>query len=127
MAKITGVGGVFFRTKNEDVNATSAFYQDQLGIAMEWPLGSTFATEEQRAAEQHGPVNWSIFAKDADYFGNLDQQFMINYKVDNLEEYLEELKAKGVTILPDRMDEVYGKFAWILDADGYRIELWEPA
>jgi predicted enzyme related to lactoylglutathione lyase len=125
MAKITGIGGVFFRTKSDSTIA-GEFYTEKLGIEMEWPVGTTFATPEGKEKHEHGPVHWSIFAQDTKYFGDSDQQFMINYKVDNLDEYLLELSAKGVTIMPDRMNEEYGKFAWILDGDGYRIELWEP-
>lgn len=127
MAKIIGIGGVFFRSKNANLEEASAFYQEKLGIVMEWPNGTTFATDEQKGAEQHGGVHWSIFANDSKYFGEEHQQFMINYKVDDLDAYLLELEAKGVTVLPERMEESYGKFAWILDSDGYRIELWQPA
>jgi predicted enzyme related to lactoylglutathione lyase len=69
---------------------------------------------------------WAIFPRDTRYFGTGNAGFMINYRVDNLDEMLEELTQAGVTIDPHREDYDYGRFAWIVDPDGNRIELWEP-
>jgi predicted enzyme related to lactoylglutathione lyase len=73
-----------------------------------------------------GMTVWSIFPRDTKYFGTGETGFMINYRVDNLDELLGKLKQAGVTIDPHREDYDYGRFAWILDPDGNRIELWEP-
>ncbi|HEX4486487.1 MAG TPA: VOC family protein, partial [Terriglobales bacterium] len=73
-----------------------------------------------------GMTVWSLFPRDTKYFANSTANFMVNYRVDNLDELLEEMKQAGVTIDPKREDHEYGRFAWITDPDGNRIELWEP-
>jgi len=120
MAKITGIGGIFFKAR--DPGALSAWYRDVLGLKIEEWNGAMLRTN----VPGHPPhVVWCPFAADTDYFAPSAQPFMINYGVDDLAAFLADLEAKGVTVL-DRKDEVYGRFAWIMDPQGNKIELWQP-
>lgn len=119
--KVTGIGGVFFKT--EDPKATKDWYKNNLGFNTDdW--GCTFwwkDNEDKKASTQ-----WSPFAKDTNYFEPSKKDFMFNYRVENLVELLEDLKEKGVKVM-DKIEEYdYGKFGWIVDLDGNKIELWEP-
>lgn len=119
---ITGIGGVFFRSHNPD--KTKNWYSEHFQLPMEsWGCLFKWRTYD---GNNPGSTSWSPFKNESDYFGNPDQQYMINYRVRNLEVLLLELANKG--ILPVKETEVfdYGKFAWIEDCDGIRIELWEP-
>lgn len=124
MKRVTGLGGVFFRAANTE--ASMAWYEKHLGITPEWPGGHAFRWREADEPEKPGTTVWSLFAGDTKYFGNPDQQYMVNYRVDNMDALLEALKAEGVWIDEKREDSEYGRFAWIKDCDGNRIELWEP-
>ncbi|CAL2102614.1 Glyoxalase [Tenacibaculum sp. 190130A14a] len=119
--RVTGIGGVFFKTNN--VQETKDWYREHLGFNTDdW--GCTFwwkDTEGKNASTQ-----WSPFKKDTAYFSPSTKDFMFNYRVENLVELLEELKEQGVTVI-DKIEEYeYGKFGWIVDLDGNKIELWEP-
>lgn len=117
MAKVTGLGGIFF--KAEDTAATNAWYADKLGLSGEW--GIMFP------ARDAGPEAYSLlspFKAETDYFAPSGQPFMINLRVDDIDGMIAGLKAKSVEIL-GRQDEDYGRFAWILDPNGVKIELFE--
>jgi catechol 2,3-dioxygenase-like lactoylglutathione lyase family enzyme len=116
MAKVTGLGGIFY--KAADPEATRAWYQDKLGIGGEW--GAMFPFKE----DGDGYALLSPFKAETDYFAPSGQPFMINLRVDDLDAMIGELEAKGVAII-GRQDEDYGRFAWILDPDGIKIELWQ--
>ncbi|GAK88569.1 glyoxalase/Bleomycin resistance protein/dioxygenase family protein [Nonlabens ulvanivorans] len=120
-AKVTGIGGVFF--KCADVAATKAWYQEHLGLPVD-DYGCTFWTgpTKEKASQQ-----WSPFKKDSTYFNPGDQEFMINYRVDDLVSLMEQLKKSGVQIAGAIEEFDYGKFGWIIDIDGRKVELWEPA
>jgi catechol 2,3-dioxygenase-like lactoylglutathione lyase family enzyme len=118
MAKVTGVGGIFYKV--EDPDRTRAWYQDKLGIGGDW--GALFAWKADRSGEAYSMV--SPFKSATDYFDPSPSKFMINFRVDDLDAMVGELQAKGVEILGTQ-NEDYGKFAWILDCDGIKIELWE--
>ena len=118
MAKVTGLGGVFYKVA--DPKATQAWYQEMLGIGGEW--GASF-----RWADEGGEDPCSVlspFKDSTDYFAPSTAGFMINLRVDDLDALTAELEAKGVEIL-GRQEESYGKFASILDCDGIKIELWQ--
>ncbi len=121
MAHITGVGGVFFRTDEQD--NLFKWYRDilKLPVIADHP-GFWFTDRQPDAGTVIG-----LFKADSDYFGRPDQAFMINFRVDNLEEFLADVAERGVT--PDKPVESHpeGKFAWLCDPAGNRIELWEPA
>jgi predicted enzyme related to lactoylglutathione lyase len=123
MARVTGVGGVFLRSK--DAGALARWYADHLGMALSDFNGSSFSWSDEVPAGT-GMTAWSAFPEDTKYFGEGQQAAMINYRVDNLAELLASLEAAGVWIDSKREDHVYGRFAWIKDCDGNRVELWEP-
>ena len=123
MKRVTGIGGVFFKTK--DTAKAKEWYAKHLGIPA-GDYGHMFEWREKEKPENVATTTWSPFAEKSDYFGNPDQQYMVNYRVENLVDLLVELKKEGVTIAGEMQEFEYGKFAWILDPDGNRIELWEP-
>jgi len=122
MARVTGVGGVFLRTA--DPKATAKWYADNLGITLSDYGGASFSWKDDEP--DGGMTAWSTFPQDTKYFGESAQPFMINYRVDDLDGLVEKLTAAGVWIDPKREDHEYGKFAWIKDCDGNRVELWQP-
>lgn len=121
--KVTGIGGIFFFSDNPE--KTKLWYAENLGLETnQW--GSSF---EFRNANQPNEINylqWSPFPKDTDYFLPSKKEFMINYRVQNIEMLVDKLKANGVSILDEIKSYEYGKFIHIMDADGNKIELWEP-
>ncbi len=117
MAKVTGLGGVFYKV--EDTERTKQWYQETLGVGGEW--GAMFPWEGD-SADSYSLL--SPFKAASDYFDPSSASFMINLRVDDLDSMVEELKAKDVEILGTQ-NEDYGKFAWILDCDGIKLELWE--
>jgi len=123
MKRVTGIGGIFF--KADQPEALRAWYKRHLGIPIE-EHGATFMWREDEDPNRRGMTVWSIFARESSYFDPTSAPFMINYRVDDLDALLEQLRAEGVTIDPKREDYEYGRFAWIIDPAGNRIELWEP-
>jgi catechol 2,3-dioxygenase-like lactoylglutathione lyase family enzyme len=119
MARATGIGGVFFKVP--DPARTRAWYAEHLGLAAD-DFGCTFAPDGNALAL----TIWSPFKADSDYFGSGNQRFMVNFRVDDLDALLAELAAKGIACVGEPMDESYGKFGWIVDCDGHKIELWQP-
>ncbi len=117
MARITGLGGVFY--KAADTAATAAWYKDKLGLSGEYGIMLPYRDD---SAEAYGLL--SPFKATTDYFAPSSLPFMINLRVDDLDGMIAGLTAKGVEIL-GRQDEEYGKFAWILDPDGIKIELFQ--
>lgn len=126
MARVTGVGGIFLRST--DPKRLSAWYTEHLGFVQSDYGGVNFAWTDE-GPPGTGSTAWSAFAQDTKYFGERDgqpQQVMVNYRVDDLDTLLLKLEAEGVWIDPKRESADYGKFAWIKDCDGNRVELWEP-
>lgn len=115
MGKVTGIGGFFFRAK--DSKALAQWYKKHLDINS----SETGYIWNQEA----GPTVFSPFKEDTTYFGD-NQQFMLNFRVEDLDGLMEKLVADGVKADENRMNESYGKFAWIYDPEGNKIELWEP-
>jgi predicted enzyme related to lactoylglutathione lyase len=123
MARVTGIGGVFIRSK--DPKALAAWYAEHLGIALE-EYGSATLSWKDEVPAGTGMTTWSTFPKDTKYFGDGEQAVMINYRVDDLDALVAKLTAAGVWVDPNRQNESYGRFAWIKDLDGNRLELWQP-
>lgn len=124
-AFVEGIGGVFF--KCADVAGTRKWYGEMLGIAIDPRYGgSEFLWRGHDDPARVGRTVWAPFAGDTDYFGPSDSPFMINYRVRDLDGLLEHLAARGVERVGDIVEESYGRFAWIVDPDGRRVELWEP-
>ena len=117
MARITGLGGIFYKVV--DPEKSRAWYQENLGIGGEW--GAIFPFKED---DPEGFTLLSPFKADTDYMSPSGKEFMINLRVDDLEAVVADLNAKGIEIL-GRQDEDYGRFAWIMDPDGVKIELWQ--
>jgi predicted enzyme related to lactoylglutathione lyase len=124
MARITGIGGVFFKSR-DDRAALAAWYQEHLGISLESFGGAVLRWPEDKA-EDKGLTVWHIAAKESQWFSPSDSSFMINYRVDDLEEMVAQLRAGGVEIIQGPESHENGKFAWVLDPEGNKVELWEP-
>jgi glyoxylase I family protein len=116
MQKITGIGGIFFRA--QDPEGLSTWYDKNFGI-------NSMASGEVWTQEA-GVTVFSPFPADTDYFGRPDQQAMFNFRVEDLDAMLAQLKENGVRIDEQRMDEPYGRFAWCFDPENNKIELWQP-
>jgi predicted enzyme related to lactoylglutathione lyase len=117
MARITGLGGIFYKVA--DPAATQAWYLENLGIGGEWGAMFPFKNDDQEAFALLSP-----FKAESDYFAPSDKPFMINLRVDDIDGMIGALEAKGIPII-GRQDEDYGRFAWILDCDGTKVELWQ--
>lgn len=122
MKRATAIGGIFFKCKSPE--AQHAWYARHLGLVMD-NYGTSFEWRQANEPEKRGFTAWSPMASDTDYFGDASQQYMINYRVENLEELVETLKSEGVTIVDTIENYEYGKFVHILDGEGNRVELWE--
>jgi predicted enzyme related to lactoylglutathione lyase len=123
MERVTGIGGIFFRAK--DPKALQAWYEQNLGIVpADGYVG--FKWREDHAPDRQGLTLWTPFKADTTYFGPGPQGHMINYRVENLDRMVEQLRAAGVEVEVNTGDIEYGRFAWIVDPDGNRVELWEP-
>lgn len=120
--RITGLGGIFVKCKNR--NDLVAWYREKLGFPYDG-YGSNFIFREDHSPDDQGYSVWGPFKDDTDYFQPSEKEFMINLRVENLEAYLEGLKAAGIQQIGDTVVEDYGKFAWIVDPEGTKIELWE--
>lgn len=117
MARVTGLGGIFYKVA--DTAKTGEWYRSTLGIGGEWGAMFPFKNDD--------PEGFSLFSQfkaETDYFEPSGQGFMVNFRVDDIDAMVAELEAKGIEIL-GRQDEDYGRFAWIMDPDGVKIELWQ--
>jgi predicted enzyme related to lactoylglutathione lyase len=121
--KVTGIGGIFFFAANPE--QTKAWYAEHLGLEVN-PWGSSFEFRNAHRPDEINYLQWSPFEQGSDYFAPSKKEFMVNYRVQNIEGLLRQLSEKGVTILGEIQSYEYGKFAHILDDDGNKIELWEP-
>jgi predicted enzyme related to lactoylglutathione lyase len=124
MDRVTGLGGIFFKANDPETLYT--WYEQHLGIKRGPDETVAFHWRDATDREQSGMTVWALFPKDSDYFGPGRAGFMINYRVADLDGLMARLREEGVTIDEKREDYPYGRFAWILDPEGNRIELWEP-
>lgn len=123
MEKVTGIGGIFFKCENTE--KVKEWYGKHLGIPVEsW--GALFKWRSFDNPDERCTTSWGLFKQDTKYFDPSKQAYMINYRVKNLVALLEELKKEGVEQVGKIEEMEYGKFAWILDCEGNKIELWEP-
>lgn len=118
MAKVTGLGGVFYKVA--DPARTQAWYQEKLGVGGDW--GAVFPWSAEAGSDAYSLL--SPFKESTDYMHPSAAAFMVNLRVDDLDGMIAALEAKDIKIL-GRQDEDYGKFAWILDCDGIKVELWQ--
>ncbi|MDR1346868.1 MAG: VOC family protein [Prevotellaceae bacterium] len=122
MKKVTGIGGIFFKCK--DPEKMTEWYQKHLGLETN-QYGAIFEWYEDNEKTKKAQTQWTPFPEDTKYFGSTEQDYMINYRVENLEKLVEDLKKEGVTIFDSIETFYYGKFVHILDAEGNKIQLWE--
>jgi predicted enzyme related to lactoylglutathione lyase len=121
--KVTGIGGIFFRSKNP--KETREWYGKNLGLAIH-DYGSPFEFRNANNPDEINYLSWGPFDENTDYFEPSKKEFMINYRVQNIEGLIAKLKENGVTIVDEIEKYEYGKFVHIMDNDGNKIELWEP-
>lgn len=125
MARILGIGGVFY--KADDPSGTAKWYQETLGLSVgEGFDGSTFGWRRADEPSEEEMTVFSMFSKDTEYMAPSDQPLMVNFITDDLDGMLAQLRAKGTQIVGDIAEESYGRFAWFLDPAGVKMELWEP-
>jgi catechol 2,3-dioxygenase-like lactoylglutathione lyase family enzyme len=123
MKRVTGLGGVFMKCKDPD--AMYRWYEEHLGVTRE-PGGVSFQWRDAEEPEKTGTTVWALFPESTKYFDPSRSPFMLNYRVENLEQLLAALRAEGVQVDDKIESHEYGKFGWIMDPEGNRIELWEP-
>jgi predicted enzyme related to lactoylglutathione lyase len=123
MKKVTGIGGVFFKCK--DPNAVKEWYKTHLGLDA-GPYGASFEWYQDAEGTKKGLTQWNPFPETTKYFEPSTKDFMINYRVENLEALVEELKKNGVTIADKIETYDFGKFVHIIDVEGNKVQLWEP-
>ncbi|MEO2059013.1 MAG: VOC family protein [Mesonia sp.] len=119
--RVTGLGGFFFKSENPD--AAKNWYKEHLGLDTD-QYGCTFWWKDKEGNDCS--TQWSPMDEKTEYFQPSQKQFMMNFRVENLEDLLAALKEEGVTIVGEPEEYSYGKFGWILDPEGNKIELWEP-
>ncbi len=119
--RVTGLGGFFFKTKDPD--NTKQWYKKHLGLPVD-DYGCSFWWKDNKGNDCS--TQWSPFKEDTKYFQPSEKQFMMNFRVEDLHELLATLKEEGVTVVGEVKEYDYGKFGWILDPEGNKIELWEP-
>ena len=124
MKKVTGIGGIFF--KCDDQEKQKAWYQKHLGLEIQDWGGALFWWRDNENPEKKCSTSWSTFKSSTTYLDPSEKPFMLNYRVENLAELLRLLKEEGVQQVGEMQTFEYGKFAWIMDPEGNKIELWEP-
>ena len=124
MTRVTGIGGIFFKAK--DAPALQAWYKRHLGIDVQVWGGAAFTWTDSDGKPTGGTTIWSVEPETRTQFAPSNASFMINYRVEDLHAVVGALKAEGCNVL-DKIDESeYGKFAWVIDPEGNKVELWEP-
>ena len=124
MAKVTGIGGVFLKCKG-DSKALAAWYEKHLGIPLESWGGAVLKWPDDKASDG-GLTVWNLADRDSTWFAPSESAFMINYRVDDLDALLAQLQAAGIEVIDGPQSHENGKFAWVMDPDGNKVELWEP-
>jgi len=122
--RVTGIGGIFF--KSADPKRLRDWYARHLGVPVQDWGGAAFPWRDAADPERPGTTVWSVFPADTAYFGDGGAPYMVNYRVRDLDAMLAQLRHAGVWIDEKRDESEFGRFAWIRDPDGNRVELWEP-
>jgi len=123
--RVTGIGGVFIKAK--DPRALGQWYRDTLGFPRgEGAVPPLFLWRERETPDTVGTTVWGLFRSDTKYFEPSQSSFMINYRVRNMDRMLAQLRVQGVSAEPKVVDDFNGRFAWVMDPEGNKIELWEP-
>jgi predicted enzyme related to lactoylglutathione lyase len=124
MKRVTGIGGVFFKAK--DAPALQAWYKRHLGIDVQPWGGAAFDWADAEGQPTGGTTAWLIAKESSDQFAPSQASFMVNYRVADLHALIAALKAEGCHVLDKIEDSEYGKFAWVIDPEGNKVELWQP-
>lgn len=124
MNRVTGIGGIFFQAK--DPQAMQAWYKRHLGIDVQDWGGSVFSWTDTDGEPAGGMTIWAVKPADGDPFAPSKAPFMVNYRVDDLAALLNVLRAEGCDVLDECDDSEFGKFGWVIDPEGNKVELWEP-
>jgi predicted enzyme related to lactoylglutathione lyase len=124
MKRVTGIGGIFFNAK--DPVALRAWYKKHLGIDVQEWGGAAFSWTDGSGNPMKGTTTWSIGAADSNYFAPSTSSFMVNYRVEDLASLLQTLRQEGCNVLEKTDDSEYGKFGWVIDPEGNKVELWQP-
>lgn len=124
MKRVTGIGGIFIKAKDPD--ALRAWYGKHLGLDIQDWGGTTFRWHPPGQPEEHGATVWSVFPSTSDYFAPSAAPFMVNYRVEDLHALLALLRQEGCDVDDKTEDSEFGRFGWVMDPEGNRIELWEP-
>jgi predicted enzyme related to lactoylglutathione lyase len=124
MKRVTGIGGVFFKAK--DAAALQAWYKLHLGIDVQPWGGAAFDWTDDAGKPVGGTTAWSVFSSQGDQFAPSTAPFMVNYRVHDLHALVKALREEGCNVLEKIDDSEYGKFGWVIDPEGNKVELWEP-
>ena len=125
MKRVTGIGGIFFKAK--DAPALRDWYKRHLGIDVQDWGGTAFTWSDSEGNPSGGTTVWSVSPEDTDQFDPSEAPFMINYRVEDLQAVVEALKSEGCNVLEKTVDDpAFGKFAWVIDPEGNKVELWQP-
>jgi predicted enzyme related to lactoylglutathione lyase len=124
MSRVVGIGGIFMKAK--DPEGMRAWYRKHLGLNIEDWGGTAFSWSHADGPGESGTTIWSIFEENSDYFEPSSARFMVNYIVSDLHAVLAELRSEGCEVDAKTEESEYGKFGWVMDPEGNRLELWEP-
>jgi predicted enzyme related to lactoylglutathione lyase len=124
MKRVTGIGGIFFKAR--DAAALREWYQRHLGIELEPWGGSAFRWADAQGQPMNGTTVWNVFEADNTYFDPGKAPFMVNYRVDDLHAVLKALREEGCAVQDKVEESDYGKFGWVMDPEGNKVELWQP-
>ena len=125
MKRVTSIGGIFFKAK--DAPALQAWYKRHLGIDVQEWGGAAFDWVDSDGKPTGGTTAWLVSPEESDQFAPSKASFMVNYRVEDLYALVAALKAEGCNVLDKIDDSEYGKFAWVIDPEGNKVELWEPS
>lgn len=123
MKRVTGIGGVFFKAK--DPKALGEWYRTHLGMDVQSWGGAVFRWADDNS-DRAGTTAWNLFKDDTSYFAPSTSSFMVNYRVEDLDALLAKLREEGCNVDANVQDSEYGKFGWVMDPEGNRVELWQP-
>ena len=124
MNRVTGIGGIFFKAK--DPKAMRAWYKRHLGIDVQDWGGAVFRWMDADGKPANGTTTWSIGSAESDYYAPSTAPFMVNYRVADVRALLQALREEGCNVLDKFDDSEYGKFGWVIDPEGNKVELWQP-
>jgi len=124
MKRVTGIGGIFFKAR--DPVALRAWYQRHLGVDVQPWGGAAFSWADEAGSPMGGTTIWSIGADDDEAYAPSRSAFMVNYRVADLHALLQALRSEGCHVLDKTDDSEYGKFGWVIDPEGHKVELWQP-